>query len=99
VNGTVGDSTVWRGTAFSGCNINEITLLHLRFGNYKEGTTGMCSNGDITGRSMRTEGNLYISQLEIPFDPDMVGKSVVCAHDDGTRSYTVGSYLISAGDY
>jgi hypothetical protein len=98
VNGTVGDSTVWRGTAFSDCNIREITLLHNRFGN-KEGTTGTCRNGDVTGWSMRVEGSLYVSQLEITVDPEMVGKSVVCAHDDGTRSYTIGSYLISAGDY
>ena len=93
VNGTSGDSTVWRGTAFSDC---EITLLHLRFGD-KEGTTRTCSNSDITGRSVRIEGSLYVSQLEITIDPESVGKSVVCVHDDGRRSYTIGSYLISAG--
>ena len=93
VNGTLAGSTVWRGTAFSDC---EIILLHNRFGD-EEGTTRTCSNSDITGRSVRIEGNHYISQLEITIDPETVGKSVVCAHDDGRRSYTIGSYQISAG--
>ena len=95
VNGTSGDSTVWRGTAFSDC---EIILLHNRFEN-EEGTAGTCSNSNITGRSVRVEGSRYISQLEITIDPEMVGKSVVCLHDDGSRSYTIGSYQISAGSY
>ena len=90
VNGTSGDSAVWRGTAFSGC---EITLLHLRF----DGTTRTCSNSDITGRSVRIEGSRYISQLEITINPETVGKSVACARDDGSKSYTIGSYQISAG--
>ena len=93
VNGTSADSTVWRGTAFSDC---EITLLHLRFEN-KEGTSGTCSNRNITTQSVRIKGSLYVSQLEITIDPETVGKSVVCAHDDGRRSYTIGSYQISAG--
>ena len=94
VNGTSADSTVWRGTAFSDC---EIILLHNRFGNKPEGTTRTCSNSDITGWSVRIEGSLYVSQLEITIDLETVGKSVVCVHDDGIRSYTIGSYLISAG--
>ena len=92
VNGTSGDSTVWRGTAFSDC---EIILLHNRFEN-EEGTT-TCSNSNITGRSVRIEGSRYISQLEITVDPETVGKSVACARDDGSKSYTIGSYQISAG--
>ena len=93
VNGTSAGSTVWRGTAFSDC---EITLLHHRFGD-EEGTTRTCSNSNITGRSVRIEGNYYISQLEITIDPEMVGKIVDCVHDDGRRSYTIGSYQINAG--
>ena len=93
VNGMPADSTVWRGTAFSDC---EITLLHNRFGN-EEGTTRTCSNSNITGRSVRIEGSRYISQLEIIVDPETVGKSVDCLHDNGTTSYTIGSYQISAG--
>ena len=94
MNGTPADSTVWRGTAFSDCE-NLITLLHNRFGNEESTTT--CSNSNITGRSVRVEESRYISQLEITVDPETVGKSVVCVHDNGTTSYTIGSYQISAG--
>ena len=86
MNGRPSDSTVWRGTAFSGCDINEITMLHLRFENYKKGITGTCSNGYVTGWSVRIDheaGNLYVSQLEIAVDVEMGGKSIVCAHDNG----------------
>ena len=96
MNGSLGDTTVWKGTAFSGCDLNEITLLHFRF-REEEGTTRTCSNGDITGRSMRIRGNLYVSQLEIVVNPETVGKSIVCAHDNGTSSYIIGSYLINTG--
>ena len=96
VNGRIGDATVWTGTAFSDCDLSEITLLHIRYME-EEITTGTCSNGVITGRSLRIEGNLYVSQLEIVVNPEMVGKSIVCAHDNGTSSYIIGSYLINTG--
>ena len=92
----LGDTTIWKGTTFSGCDHNEITLLHFRF-REEEGTTGTYSNGDITGRSMRIEGSLYVSQLEIAVNLEMVGKSIVCTHDNGTSSYIIGHYLINTG--
>ena len=98
MNGRPSDSTVWRGTAFSGCDINEITMLHLRFSSYKDGITGTCSNGYVTVQSVRIEaGNLYISQLKVAVDVEMGGKSIVCAHDNGTSSYIIGTYVINAG--
>ena len=102
VNGRPSNSTVWRGTAFSGCDVNEITMLHLWFEIYKKGITGTCSNGYVTGWSVRIDheaGNLYISQLETAVDVEMGGKSVVCAHDNGTSSYIIGTYVINAGSY
>ena len=73
--------TVWQGTAFRGC---EIVLLHLQFRG-PTGTSGACSNGALTGRSMRVENNsTYISQLEVIIIPEMIGKNIVCNHDNGT---------------
>ena len=75
MNGSLGDATVWKGTAFSVCDLNEIINIakHFRYSE-EEGTTGTCNNGDITGRSMRIKGNLYVSQLKISVNPEMVGK-------------------------
>lgn len=87
VNGSLGDSTVWQGTALSDCeDNNEITLPHIRFEN---GTLRQCKNGSITGRSMRVDDyntssnySLYVSQLVIVVQPEMIGKSIKCVHDD-----------------
>ena len=95
VRGEVGDATVWNGTAFSGCDNNDIVLLHNRFG---IGDLGRCNGGAITGRSIRIESNsLYISQLEVIITSDMIEKNIACARDDGTYSYTIGDYLINIG--
>jgi hypothetical protein len=86
--GGLGDATVWKGTAFSGCDGNEITLLHHRFIRGMS-TSAQCNTGHIkllTGRSVRVENNSYISQLEVLVQPghdEMPLKSVTCAHDDG----------------
>jgi hypothetical protein len=95
VHGGERDSTVWQGTAFSGCNNNEITLIHNRFA--REGASGICNGGAITGRSVRVESNIsYISQLEVAITAEMVGKSIVCNLDNGTI-YTIGQHLIKIG--
>ncbi len=94
VQGGEGDSTVWQGTAFSGCNNDEITLIHNRFA---RGAFGECNDGAITGRSVRVESNFsYISQLEVVVTAEMVGKSIECNRDNGTI-YTIGQHLIKIG--
>ena len=96
VHGGEGDSTVWEGTAFSGCNNDEITLLHIRFG---QGTAGVCNSGAISGRSVRVENNSsYISQLRVAITAEMVGKNIICNRDElnGTI-YTIGQHLIKIG--
>ena len=91
-----GDTTVWQGTAFSGC---EISLIHNRFSG-PTGTSGACNN--ITGQSMRVESNsTYISQLEVTITLEMIGKNIVCNHDsiiNGTV-YTVGRHQLNIGMY
>lgn len=96
VHGGESDSTVWQGTAFSGCNNNEITLIHNRF-RRAEGASGVCNNGAITGWSVRVErDSFYISQLEVSITAEMVGKYIECNRDNGTI-YTIGRHLISIG--
>jgi hypothetical protein len=93
-------STVWKGTAFSGCDGNEITLLHHRFIRGMS-TSAQCNTGHIkllTGRSVRVENNSYISQLEVLVQPghdEMPLKSVTCAHDDGTTVIYIDSITIN----
>ena len=93
VHGGKGDSTVWQGTAFSGC---EITLLHIRF---RQGTAGVCNSGAISGRSVSIENNSpYISRLRVAITAEMIGKNIVCNRDElnGTI-YTIGQHLIKIG--
>ena len=94
-----GHSTVWKGTAFSGCNNNEIVLLHMRFWR-AEGDSGQCNDGDITARSVGVEsnGNSYISRLEVllkPVHDEMIMKNVTCVHDDGETETEIGSIAIN----
>ena len=95
MNGGIGDTTVWKGTAFSGCNSNEISLIH----NRGKGSFGKCNNGAITGRITRSESNTtYISQLEVMITPEMIGKNIVCNHDNGTV-YAIGRHQLNIGSY
>ena len=97
VHGDEGDSTVWQGTAFSGCNNDEITLIHNRFG--REGASGVCNGGAISGRIVRVESNSsYISQLKVAITAEMVGKNIICNRDNGTiYTVTIGRYVIKIG--
>jgi hypothetical protein len=97
VNGTIGDTTVWTGTDFNGCDNNEISLLHInRFGN--KGAYGTCNNGAITGQIvnviMGTNSNrsIYTSQLIVTVrSENNLGKVIECFHDDGANVSLVGS--------
>ena len=104
MNGRKQDSTVWKGTAFSSCDTNEITLLHNRF----KGVTNIsaqCNDGHImlTGRSIRVENNsYYISQLEVMVKPAsdnetiMIMKNVKCIHDHDGTDTVIGSMIINS---
>ena len=83
MNGTLGDNTVWNGTAFSDCDKNEIVLIHNRFRDAR-GAVGQCNNGAILGQSMRVENNsfssnesLYVSQLVVVVQSEMIGANFV----------------------
>ena len=89
-------STVWTGTAFM-CNSNEITLLHNRFNKLTK-VNGTCNNGSITAESIEVNGNNFTSQLNVTFDSFLIGKTVVCVHDDGTNTSVVANYTIISRD-
>ena len=103
MNGNIGGSTVWKGTAFSDCDLDEITLLHCRFG-VVANTSAQCNNGHITltGWSTRVENNsYYISQLEVMVEPAsdnetmIIMKNVKCIHDHNRTEMVVGSMTIN----
>ena len=72
---------------------NEIVLLHSRFNNGSE-STGTCNNGSIVGEIIELNGNNYTSQLNITFDPFLIGKTVECVSDDGENTISVANYTI-----
>ena len=73
---------------------NEITLLHSRF-NDSNGTSGACNN-TVLGKSLPIDAssNCYISLLCIMVTPDLVGKTVTCASDNGTAVNKIGDISI-----
>ena len=81
--------TVWTGSAF---NCYEIALLHSRFMNTR---TYTCNNGAIVAQSLSVEGNYYTSQLNVTITPDIIGKTIECIVDNGTRSILLYSWVIS----
>lgn len=89
-------STVFKGNLLN-CSSNEITLLHSRFNNnHSNGTTGACNDGEVLGQSLPIEvsGSCYISLLCIMVTPNVVGKSVTCASDNGTAVKNIGDISI-----
>ena len=67
---------------------NEIALLHSRFNTTSAATNGTCNNGRVRGYSLPINDSepYYISQLYVMVNPDMIGKSIKCAYDNGTTA-------------
>ena len=94
MNGSIGDATVWKGTAFSDCDNNDIVLLHNHFAR----ATGQCNNGNIIGRSIGIVNGSYISQLEVTVECDpnqLIKKDVECFHDNGAVEMIIDSITIN----
>ena len=87
VQGNINGATIWTGTAFSGCQQNEILLQHSLFTS-TGGSTGTCNNRDIVGQSLGVQGNNYTSQLNITITQDTAGKIIACAYDTLTSDQT-----------
>ncbi len=94
VVGDFGGITVWRGTAFSDCEIN---LLHSQYVS-REGAFGNCNGRAIRGRSLRIENDRYVSQLSVTpteLSSGINGDTIECNYDDGSVVHTIGNYSIS----
>ena len=90
---TGGHATVWQGSAFDCANSNnEIQFGHNQFNNT---STKSCNDGIIVGQSLYIEDNNYTSQLTITITTNMTGKTIQCAHDDGTSEKFIGNYTIN----
>lgn len=88
-------STVFNGNLLNCSRLNEIALLHSRF-NTPTGTSGTCNNGKVLGYSLPVDNssNCYTSLLCIMVTPDMIEKSIRCAHDNGTAIKEIGNISI-----
>jgi hypothetical protein len=92
---TVGPgTTLWRGTAFN-CSINghEISLRHTSF-KTPDGAFDQCNNGNITGHSLRVEGDHYTSQIHVLFTPDLLGRTIECIYNNLTSYQLIGNSTI-----
>lgn len=98
VAGTSYGITVWRGSALSDCDTQEISLLHRRFTDAHK----TCNNGAIVARGISniagngTDSEWYTSQLTVTVTPELIGKNVECAYDDVINVTTIGTLNISA---
>ena len=96
VNGELGDLTVWSGSVIEvGC---EIVLYHNRYGSMS-GTSGVCNNGAVSGRSIEVINSSYISQLTIRVSNGLDRRTVECSIDDGREEILINSstLLITKG--
>lgn len=83
-------TTIWEGSAFQ-CAGGSILLSHSLF---LSGTTDVCNNGAIVGRSLSVDNNCYTSQLSITTDVTMDGETILCVHNNRSRDITVGTSTI-----
>ena len=70
--------TIWTGTALD-CPYH-IALRHSQFSS-TYGVFATCNNGAIVARSLSVEGNNYTSQLNVTFNSNTAGKTIMCLHD------------------
>ena len=91
-----GGITVWMGDFFrcsSGKKVMELQHRPTREGEFTDRT---CNNGSILGRIVRVENGVFTSQLNVTFTSDIVGRSIECAHDNGTI-HRIGSLNLTTG--
>ena len=88
---------MWRRSFFN-CpsENNEIAFRHSQF---VAGATESCTNGAIIGQSLSSDNGQFISQLSIMVSPDIIGQTLTCEHDDGSRILLIGSVKMTAGRY
>ena len=90
-----GVSTVWKGSASSDCQNNEIVLQHTRFRD--DTPVGECNNGRIVAHGIRRVDNNFTSEININLDVNsaLSGNTITCFRDDGTMLMSIGNYTIT----
>ena len=80
---------VWKGTAFDcSSSSNEITLFQ------SSSDAIICNNGVISGRIIRAENNISVSQLTVSVSAKMISINISCYHDNGGNQNLIGSSLL-----
>ena len=96
--------TIWRGSAFNCPNVDGESRIRLRHSSFgaSGGTTGVCNDGAIIGRSIQISrdslGNLvYTSQLvvNVTASPNVIGQTVECVYlNPNGENIPIGSTII-----
>ena len=95
--GSISGATVFQGDLLDYNDSSyEIVLLHNRFSNMSAATSETCNSGRVCGYSLPINGSepYYTSQLRVVVSPDMIGKNIVCAYDDGATVNEIGNFSI-----
>lgn len=97
VMGGGGQFTVWTGTAFGDCSTTN-NMLQLSHGNNFKSVKS-CDNGYITAEGINIRNGYYTSQLNITVSSrsDLIGRTVVCIHDNGIGNAIIGMEIITSG--
>ena len=90
---------MWKGAALLDvCALQPDILLRHRDFVSGIGEVVECSGGSVAWRTLGVENNSYVSQLNITYNTDLVGKAVVCAYDDLEEEIIIGSRNISVNN-
>lgn len=95
INGTNEGSTLWKGTALQDvCMLQDIILLHREFA---PGIIGVseCGGGTVAWRTLGVENNCYISQLNITYVANLIGKTIICAYNNLAQDIIISSRVIT----
>ena len=75
-----GGFTIWRGSAFSDCQRNEIQLRHSAYSSSQ--ATGQCNGGEIVAKSVGVIERCYTSQLNVTIGQEIINETIECVHSD-----------------
>ena len=86
-------STVWKGSAFSQCQSNDIVFLHSR--SYNETSSSIsCNANNIVANVTFANESSVVSQVRINVTSDIIGKTVSCYLDDGSVATLIQKFTV-----
>ena len=84
-----GGFTIWRGTAFSGCQRDEIQLRHSAYNIINSQATGECNGGKIVANSVGVSEDCYTSRLNVSIGQEIINGTIECVHSDTQDTTTL----------